>query len=129
MMTDIGHMDPRRPGVAEVVWELGHALWHAVREDPSRHEQYNTMRTPMLGDFVIELTHRYGADAEVNPDMVGWMVGGDSFHPIIAPLGTDYRRVRVDNGVVIALPIRNDAVCQATYGQNDTNHPDTESPA
>lgn len=100
--------DLRKPGVAEVVWQLGHDLWHAVRADMTRSEAYERMREPAHGDLVIELTHRYGAAAAVSPELVGWFVSGTKYRPVIAPLGADYRRIAVENGVIVALPIRAD---------------------
>src|SRR3989304_3269680 len=97
---------PRRPNVAEIVWELGHGLWHAVRESSERVDQYDRMRTPIPGDLVIELTHRYGPRARIDPNRIGWMIGGDAFRPLVTPLDSPDRSVSFDQGVWIAPPIR-----------------------
>lgn len=107
MVTGATPLGLRRVSFAEVVWELGHALWHTVRALPDG-EQYERMREPVHGDLVIELTHRYEPAATIRPELIGWFAEGDKYRPVIAPLGADYRRVKVENGVIVALPIRDE---------------------
>src|SRR3989304_410379 len=118
---------PRRPNVAEIVWELGHGLWHAVRESSERVDQYDRMRTPIPGDLVIELTHRYGPRARIDPNRIGWMIGGDAFRPLVTPLDSPDRSVSFDQGVWIALPIRDETF--NPDGRTGADHPDAESAA
>src|SRR3989304_5612664 len=118
---------PRRPNVAEIVWELGHGLWHAVRESSERVDQYDRMRTPIPGDLVIELTHRYGPRARIDPNRIGWMIGGDAFRPLVPPLDSPDRSVSFDQGVWIALPIRDETF--NPDGRTGADHPAPERAA
>src|SRR3989304_5929670 len=120
--------EQRRGGVAGGGGgEKGHGLGHAVRESSERVDQYDRMRTPIPGDLVIELTHRYGPRARIDPNRIGWMIGGDAFRPLVTPLDSPDRSVSFDQGVWIALPIRDETF--NPDGRTGADHPDAESAA